>query len=346
MKWTEEDLIIMIMDAREGKLDEYQLAELRTYIEENALFEDYQDDLPSLIPDNQSFDKEKLYKSSLDNVQAYDEIQVPFEDKLIIGQLEDMLNVDELDLMRFKQKEHEFSIAYKFYQITKLVPDTTVLFTQKEKLKRNIPLMSLNVRFFSGLAAASVALLICFSVYTTKRVKVTDTNSAGLTVKALDALKRTKKKVLNVQPTKPVVSMNSARPAVWSEQISGSGLPTMLEAQNESEIPGPPAFEVPRTDVRETTGLTDDIPHEFSSVNPNESRHKNYDNLWAFVKGKVKKIFFGDELITQDAQVSDIFRKASEQTGLDVAYNRTKYMDQDILYFKFGAISVERKRSN
>ena len=57
MKWTEEQIIVMIADAQEGNLSETQKKLLYEFIAENPQFSDYLEDLPVLTQDNSYYSK-------------------------------------------------------------------------------------------------------------------------------------------------------------------------------------------------------------------------------------------------------------------------------------------------
>jgi len=333
------------MDARDGKLDMKQLAELQSFIEENAEFKDYLEDLPLLEPENQKFDKETLYKEPFLNVQAYKDLQGSFDDKLIIGEIEDVLTTEERDFIRFKQNEHAFLSELRFYKTTKLIPDSTIQYIQKEKLKRKTPLITLDRRLLVGLAAASAATLLYFSISAPENhlnTHVSHTRSQS----ALKVVKSPKKSILTVGSTKVVEPSNTL--PLEKKKIKNADSPIQIveESQEAFKTPVIPIVEAPEQVGQELAVIFPESEDQKAIENQKLSGIKQYDNLWAYVKGKFRKTFFGDELITRDAQVSEISRKVSEQTGLDLAYNRTKFTDQEVLYFKLGAFSVERKRSN
>ena len=345
MKWSEEELIIRIMDARDGKLDERQLAELQSFIEENAEFKDYLEVLPFIESENQQFDKETLYKAPFQNIEAYKELQEPIDDKLIIGEIEGVLTTEERDFMRFKQNEHAFLRELGFYQATKLIPDSTIQYIQKEKLKRKTLLIALNRPLLVGLAAASVAILLYFSISAPENqlnTHVSQTRSQS----ALKVVKSSKKAVLTVGSTKVVEPSNTL--PLEKKKIKNADSPIQIveESQEAFKTPVIPMVEAPEQVEQEFAVIFPESEDQRAIENQKLPGTKQYDNLRAYVKGKFRKTFFGEELITRDAQASEISRKVSEQTGLDLAYNRTKSTDQEELYFKLGAFSLERKRSN
>jgi hypothetical protein len=332
------------MDARDGKLAEGELDEIRAFIQSNPEFEEYLEDLPVCVADSSVFDKNVLYRYQVTNVYAYSELNELFEDKLIVGNIEGILNEEEKDSLRFKTSDAVFNRSMAYYQATKLVSDSSIVFKNKQALLRKTPFIIPRIRVLAGLAAASAAIVLYFSISTTEN-RQTLAKNPNKTKSALEHIALTKKDSSMDYNSRPEV-LGEDRPRI-NEYIEPSTLSSIDTNQNitiKNILPSvpPSASESPILAVNEQKL---DLPLKAIQHQPALEK-KEYKNIWAFVKGKFKQAFFCNEQITTDEQVSEITRKLSEQTGLDMAYDRSRSSTHEVFFLKLGAISVERKRSN
>ena len=344
MRWTEEQLIIRIMDARDGKLAQGELDEIRAFIQSNPEFEEYLEDLPVCVANSSVFDKNVLYRNQLTNVFAYSELNELLEDKLIVGNIEGVLNEEEKDSLRFKTNDAVFNRSMAYYQATKLVSDSSIVFQNKQALLRKTRFITPRIRVMVGLAAASAAIVLYFSIFTEENRQALAKHSQK-TKSSLENSAIIKKHSSSDENRRPDV-IGEYRPRL-NKDVEQSTLSSIDSNQNLpiKNIPPPVSPFSSESPIIAEIEPKQDLALKTNEYQP-VSEKKEYQNIWAFVKGKFKQTFFGNEQITTDEQVSEITRKLSEQTGLDMAYDRSRSANQDVFFLKLGAISVERKRSN
>jgi len=109
MRWTEEQLIVMIVDAKEGNLSPSQQVLLYEFIAENPQLSNYLEDLPVLVQDNVDYpNKKALIKSEINDVRAYASLNDSLDEKLIIGDMEGLLTDNEATFFRLKMNSDDF----------------------------------------------------------------------------------------------------------------------------------------------------------------------------------------------------------------------------------------------
>jgi hypothetical protein len=164
MEINRENYEIYFLDYHDGNLNPGQVAELLVFLEANPgfkeEFEAYDDIL--LVPDlTVSFSEKASLKKN--NVPDSGIINLSNYENYFISQSEGLLSPKEVLLLEAFLKNHpELNADYELYQKVHVLPDNTITFPAKSKLRRSV----LNTRRFlysSLAAAASLALL--FSIY-------------------------------------------------------------------------------------------------------------------------------------------------------------------------------------
>jgi hypothetical protein len=118
----------MIVDATEGNLSPSQQVLLYEFIAENPQFSHYLEDLPFLVQDNVDYpNKKALIKNEINDVGAYASLNDSLDEKLIIGDIEGLLTVNEATIFRLKMKSDDFIAMQNAYLATRLQKDKSIV---------------------------------------------------------------------------------------------------------------------------------------------------------------------------------------------------------------------------
>ncbi len=157
---------IFFMDYLDGNLDENQTQMLFTFLRENPDLKEEMENISEVQLQPDRFvhfqKKNKLKKDPEILPDAISNL-----DELCIASLEgDLKDEENLEFGNLLEENEKFSSSYALYQKTKLVPDKSATFPEKEKLKRVkkvVPLFTETVQ--KTLAyAAGIILLVAFYV--------------------------------------------------------------------------------------------------------------------------------------------------------------------------------------
>jgi hypothetical protein len=159
------------VDYLDGKLTDEQVGILMSFLEFNPdLKEEFAGiEKMCLSPDETTFSgKGNLLKSELDLAEAA--ILKDFDMYCISSMEDDIDNEDEEILLGIIRDDPDREDTYKLYRSTRLLPDESILYPGKAKLKKRF--INIPYRIFLPAAAAVAALLILLQVFTGKDPEV------------------------------------------------------------------------------------------------------------------------------------------------------------------------------
>jgi hypothetical protein len=342
MRWTEEQLIVMIVDAKEGNLSPSQQVLLYEFIAENPQFSNYFEDLPVLVQDNVDYpNKKALIKNEINDVRAYASLNDSLDEKLIIGDMEGLLTENEATFLRLKMNSDDFIAMQNAYLATRLQKDKSIVYENKDQLLHTEPRFKSLRYLWLLMGAAAVGLFFYFSGLNIEdnKTKLSQNNDGIYTKKT-----QLKSSVRPYQEAKKFTAITAREkkdenpvciPKEIIEKPEKSVLISRLETVQLKTI----------NSIREEVKIETAQKHTIitSPIYMIESHSKEYASLGDLVVKKLKKVVFGKEEIDNQEQLTIIAQKINQQTGLDIAFLRNENIDEDGFYFKLGAISVERK---
>jgi hypothetical protein len=345
MRWTEEQLIVMIVDATEGNLSPSQQVLLYEFIAENPQFSHYLEDLPFLVQDNVDYpNKKALIKNEINDVGAYASLNDSLDEKLIIGDMEGLLTDNEATFFRLKMKSDDFIAMQNAYLATRLQKDKSIVYKNKKQLLHKEPRFNSLRYLWLSMGAAAVGFLFYFSGLNVayNKTKLAQNNDGIYTKKtqlksSVKPYQETKKFTV-ITPKEKKEEYTVYIPKDIIEKPENSVLISRLETVQLKNI----------ICIREEVKIETAQKHTIitSPIYRIESHSKEYASLGDLVIKKLKKVVFGNEEIDNQEQLTMITQKINHQTGLDIAYLRNEKVDESGFYFKLGAISVERKKAN
>ena len=342
MRWTEEQLIVMIVDAKEGNLSPSQQVLLYKFIAENPHFSNYLEDLPVLVQDNVDYpNKKALIKNEINDVSAYASLNDSLDEKLIIGDMEGLLTDNEATFFRLKMNSDDFIAMQNAYLATRLQKDKSIVYNNKEQLLHTEPRFKSLRYLWLSMGAAAVGFLFYFSGLNIEdnKTKLSQNNDGIYTKKtqlksSVRPFQQTEKFTV-ITPKEKKDEYTVYIPKEIIEKPENSVLISRLETVQLKKI------NIIREEVIIETAQKQMVIT--SPIYKIESHSKEYASLGDLVVKKLKKVVFGKEEIDNQEQLTIIAQKINHQTGLDVAYFRNENKDEAGFYFKLGAISVERK---
>jgi len=342
MRWTEEQLIVMIVDAKEGNLSPSQQVLLYEFIAENPQLSNYLEDLPVLVQDNVDYpNKKALIKSEINDVRAYASLNDSLDEKLIIGDMEGLLTDNEATFFRLKMNSDDFIAMQNAYLATRLQKDKSIVYENKDQLLHTEPRFKSLRYLWLSMGAAAVGFLFYFSGLNVEKNKTRlAQNNDGIYTKKTQLKSSVKpfqqmEKFTVITPKEKKDEYTVYIPKEIIEKPENSVLISRLETVQLKTI----------NSIREEVKIETAQKHTIitSPIYMIESNSKEYASLGDLVVKKLKKVVFGKEEIDNQEQLTIIAQKINQQTGLDIAYLRNENIDEDGFYFKLGAISVERK---
>jgi hypothetical protein len=347
MMQREEELIIRIMDARDGKLSRSELVDLMQDLTAYPDLLDSLEDLPELFPELEiNFDKTILRKTEVHQVSIYNGLEGSVADKLFIGEVEGLLNDLDAQNLQALKKEGQYLKELKAYQYTKLQPDKRVHFPHKEKLQRKEKTKVVTPLFYLiSAAAAGMAVLLYFSVFNMP-MHVThfkaDNSQKSELLKSIRTQQGSISKQENIMDSKPTAQKQNTlnHPDINLRIIED----TILVVQS---IPS----EVSQNNVVEEKKDTYTEEMVFAEISENhmkkpQTSSTTHNGFWAFVRYKLNEKYFGNPKISKHEQLSVLAEKISSQSGAYLAYDKIKSEDEEGFFLRLGSISIERKKAN
>jgi hypothetical protein len=174
-----------VIDFIDGMLNEIDTANLLIFLDQNpVLKEEFEIIINSskLIPlENNSFDSSSLLKPTNINVNNYNE--------KLVALIENDLSQSEKEVLLSEIKRYpELKKAYELFLKTKLIPDSKILFKNKESLIKTPSRIITLLTKISGIAALFIAIIILFYFANNFNTKKQLTNNEAIVKAKQDSI--------------------------------------------------------------------------------------------------------------------------------------------------------------
>ena len=174
-----------VIDFIDGMLNEIDTANLLIFLDQNpVLKEEFEIIINSskLIPlENNSFDSSSLLKPTNINVNNYNE--------KLVALIENDLSQSEKEVLLSEIKRYpELKKAYELFLKTKLIPDSKILFKNKESLIKTPSRIITLLTKISGIAALFIAIIILFYFANNFNTKKQLTNNEAIAKAKQDSI--------------------------------------------------------------------------------------------------------------------------------------------------------------
>jgi hypothetical protein len=215
MEINRENYEMYFLDYHEGRLTPWQVAELMVFLEANPEFKEEFETFENMlvVPDlSVSFSgKDSLKKNNVPDIGVINDSNY---ETYFISYAEGLLSSEEKQVLTSFLKIHpELQTDLELYQNSHLLPDLSITFTAKAKLKRSL----LNTgRFYYYTLGVAASLALLFGIYLNSGIRIEP---------RLATIQRTSDK-------------NSATNAKKTQVLSQPGHTNLLSANQNSQIAG------------------------------------------------------------------------------------------------------------
>jgi hypothetical protein len=265
-----------ILDYLEGNLDSLLTADLMAFLAENPEFEKYLPDYDERISisDTLEFGYKELLKKNLSDIPA---ITSENFDEFCIACCEGLLNAGEMNrlteyISRHPDRQNDLDIFRKLA----LQPDTFILFTGKQKLKKlQVTPNKLRYLYYAVGVAASIALMIMLAIRKPAVTVNSDTlpNISG-------SHEYTGQPVPSVSPGDVFIIKqvkappgNTQLPQATKNALPTTGVQPELQRDNLKLVPIKPIKEALITSIAETSPITTHFSKTGQSTSPRLSAY-------------------------------------------------------------------------
>jgi hypothetical protein len=347
---SKENIEAYLLDFQEGNLSQFEIKELMDFV---ALYPEYKYDLElESLPIDLSIqfpDKAGLKKELAIKPEVFSSLNENETELFIVAKIENELNeAEELHFNRVLQADKNFEAQFKAYSKTIIPVDNSLIFENKEQLKRAVilaPIFSFR-RVISYAAAASVLLFAGYLFFKTSPKVEEEKKSAGK-----EKIKNEKQSTPNSVEEKQesIQFANDFNTTIKSKINSNDSLPKT----NNSVVPQKPilvAQEVDSTKLTSENNYQDVTIVSPIEVNPIQETIQNPAQETLTVKSyllqKVNQILFGNSNPSDEEKYASFSQKVSTATGISFDFKRRKSRSNKEFHLKIGKFSIERKKSN
>jgi len=346
MKWSKEHIEARMLDAMEGRLSADELNRLRDLLVQYPEFGDFEDEL-IYLPQVEvlAFDHQYLLKKESFNPSVYQEEEGSDLEKMSIAKLEGLLTNDEAkEFDQLLNLNPQLKQDWSLIQLTKLKADERVVFPEIALLNKEnqgvIPWRT----YVSFAAAASIvfALWINWPSPSTvnqahhksgKQRDPIDQKSEQLQLKdqSMLAIKGTS---TIVQKGKITMEDSTIRPEEQLEEPKFVQIPQQEIAINVPQM---------QTSIKRPEVHSENSTSKQQILMPKASNE--ILGLREFVLQKGNEKLFGVANPSTSERYASIANYISKSVNVPVHYEQIKNNKEEVTYFRFGMITVERKRS-
>lgn len=218
MKITRENYESFFLDYLEGNLKENQIDEFLDFLEQNADLKKELHQFENLnLPEEQILfsEKKKLYKSA-------SEQKIMLENKFVAYLEGDLENEDRLAFEAYLARRPELQKEYNLFTKTRLVPESGIRFSHKQKLYRKSG-YTIVMNWVARAAAVIVLIWGINSLYQTRfqpQPQTSNQEFAKLTLKAVTPVEKTEteKKSLEANVQEKLKPIKPAKPKSIPDQ--------------------------------------------------------------------------------------------------------------------------------
>ena len=350
MMITKENIEAYLLDFQEGNLSQFEIKMLIDFV---ALHPEFKDDLDiqplPIDPSIEFSNKEILKKTTAIKPIVFDSLQENETELFIVAKIENELNeTEELHFNRALQEDKNFEAQFKAYSKTIIQVDNSLIFENKEQLKRTASLaLFFNFRrVISYAAAASVLLFAGYLFFRTSPKVGEEKKSAGK-----ENMKNEKQITPNSieEKQESIKFANDFNTTIKYKVNSNDSLPKT----NNSVVPQEPILVVQEVDSSKFTSENNN--QDFAFVAPIETTNPVEESLSSktetltiksyFVQ-KVNQVLYGKSNPSDEEKYVSFSQKVSTATGISFDFKRRKSRSNREFHLKIGKFSIDRKKSN
>jgi hypothetical protein len=347
---TKENIEAYLLDFQEGNLSQFEIKELMDFVALHPAFKDDLDIQPLPIDPSIEFsNKESLKKTIAIKPLVFDSLHENEEELFIVAKIEnELIETEELHFNRALQADKNFEAQFKAYSKTIIQVDNSLIFENKEQLKRTASLaLVFNFRrVISYAAAASVLLFAGYLFFRTSPKVGEEKKSAGK-----ENMKNEKQITPNSieEKQESIKFANDFNTTIKYKVNSNDSLPKT----NNSVVPQEPILGVQEVDSSKFTSENNN--QDFAFVAPIETTNPVEESLSSktetltiksyFVQ-KVNQVLYGKSNPSDEEKYASFSQKVSTATGISFDFKRRKSRSNREFHLKIGKFSIDRKKSN
>ena len=344
---TEENIEAYLLDFQEGNLSQFEIKELMDFV---ALHPEFNKDLElESVPIDVSIqfpDKASLKKGFSVKPQVFRSLNANETELFIVAKIENELNEkEELHFNRALQADKNFEEQFKAFTKTIIPIDNSLIFENKEQLKRTASLAPIfNFRrVISYAAAASIVLFAGYLFFKSSPRGTEDKKTAHKKAFKKD------KKTPSIEPTESKESYQFAEELISLKPSLNIVLDSTKNVQKKV-IPSSTELMAQEIETinnvkNENKDITFISPIE---VNPIQEMIENPEQeetltVKSFFIQSVNQVLFGMKDPNEDEKYASVSQRVSSATGISFDLKRRKNKE---FHLKIGKFSIDRKKSN
>jgi len=344
---TEENIEAYLLDFQEGNLSQFEIKELMDFV---ALHPEFNKDLElESVPIDVSIqfpDKASLKKGFSVKPQVFRSLNANETELFIVAKIENELNEkEELHFNRALQADKNFEEQFKAFTKTIIPIDNSLIFENKEQLKRTASLAPIfNFRrVISYAAAASIVLFAGYLFFKSSPRETEDKKPAHKIAFKKD------KKTPSIEPTESKESYQFAEELISLKPSLNIVLDSTKNVQKKV-IPSSTELMAQETDSinnvkNENKDITFISPTELNQSQEMIENPEQEETLTvkSFFIQSVNQVLFGMKDPNEDEKYASVSQRVSSSTGISFDLKRRK---NEEFHLKIGKFSIDRKKSN
>jgi hypothetical protein len=346
---TKENIEAYLLDFQEGNLSQFEIKMLMDFV---ALHPEFKDDLDiqplPIDPSIEFSNKEILKKTTAIKPIVFDSLQENETELFIVAKIENELNeTEELHFNRALQEDKNFEEQFKAYTKTIISVDNSLIFENKEQLKRTVSLAPIfNFRRVISYAAAASVVLFAGYLFFKSSPRVTEDEK---TVNKKEFKKD--KKSPSTAPTESKESYQFAQEVISFKPFLNIGLDS---TKNEQKEVIPTSNELMAQEIDSINNLKNEnedvalvLPIELNPIQEMiEKPAQETLTVKSFFIQRVNQFLFGKKDPNDEEKYASFSQKVSTATGISFDLKRRKSRFNKEFYLKIGNFSIDRKKSN
>jgi hypothetical protein len=344
---TKENIEAYLLDFLEGNLSQFEIKELMDFI---ALHPEYNNDLElESVPIDVSIqfpDKASLKKGFSVKPKVFKSLNENETELFIVTKIENELNEkEELHFNRALQADKNFEVQFIAFTKTIIPVDNSLIFENKEQLKRTASLAPIfNFRrVISYAAAASIVLFAGYLFFKSSPRGTEDKKTAHKKAFKKD------KKTPSIEPTECKESYQFAEELISLKPSLNIVLDSTKNVQKKV-IPSSTelmAQEIETINNVKKNENEDDALVSPIEVNPIQEMIENLEQeetltVKSFFIQRVNIVLYGMKDPNEDEKYASVSQRVSSATGISFDLKRRKNKE---FHLKIGKFSIDRKKS-
>jgi hypothetical protein len=346
---TKENIEAYLLDFLEGNLSQFEIKELMDFV---ALHPEYNNDLElESVPIDVSIqfpDKASLKKGFSVKPQVFSSLNANETELFIVAKIENELNEkEELHFNRALQADKNFEEQFKAFTKTIIPIDNSLIFENKEQLKRTASLAPI-FDFRHVISYAAAASVVLFAGYLFFKSSPRGTEDEKTDHKKAFKFKKDKK-IPSIAPTESKELYLFAEEFISFKPSLNIVLDSTKNVQKKV-IPSSTELMAQETDSinnvkNENKDITFISPTELNQSQEMIENPEQEETLTvkSFFIQSVNQVLFGMKDPNEDEKYASISQRVSSSTGISFDLKRRK---NEEFHLKIGKFSIDRKKSN